>query len=54
MTDDGCGGARVVPGGGLAGLATRLESLGGGLVLRAGGEGGTEITVHLPLAINSP
>jgi len=32
----------------------RLESLGGDLVLRARGEGGTEITVHLPLAVNDP
>lgn len=53
VTDDGCGGARFAPGGGLAGLAARLESLGGGIVLRAGGEGGTVITVHLPLAIGN-
>ena len=50
VTDDGRGGAYIASGGGLAGLATRLESLGGGLALRAGGEGGTVITVHLPLA----
>jgi signal transduction histidine kinase len=54
VTDDGCGGARVAPGGGLAGLATRLESLGGAIALRVAGEGGTEITVHLPLAIDQP
>jgi signal transduction histidine kinase len=53
VSDDGCGGARIAPGGGLAGIAARLESLGGGLVLRAGGEGGTVITVHLPLAADS-
>jgi signal transduction histidine kinase len=50
VTDNGCGGAYIASGGGLAGLATRLESLGGGLAPRAGGEGGTVITVHLPLA----
>jgi signal transduction histidine kinase len=54
VTDNGCGGARLAPGGGLTGLAARLESLGGGLVLRAGGEGGTEIIVHLPLSIDHP
>ncbi|HZX55718.1 MAG TPA: hypothetical protein VFE86_13610, partial [Ilumatobacteraceae bacterium] len=54
VADDGCGGACVAPGGGLAGLMTRFESLGGGLVVRAGGEGGTKITVHLPLAVNDP
>jgi signal transduction histidine kinase len=54
VTDNGCGGAQFAPGGGLTGLAARLESLGGGLVLRAGGEGGTEIVVHLPLAISHP
>ena len=30
VSDDGCGGARIAPGGGLAGIAARLESLGGG------------------------
>ena len=53
VSDDGCGGARIAPGGGLAGIAARLESLGGGLVLRAGGKAATVITVHLPLAADS-
>lgn len=52
-THDGCGGAWIAPGGGLAGLEARLEALGGGLALRAREEGGTLITVHLPLAIGS-
>jgi signal transduction histidine kinase len=54
VNDDGRGGARIAPGGGLAGLAARLESLGGDLLVRAGGEGGTEITARLPLAIDNP
>ena len=53
VTDDGCGGARKTPGGGLAGLAARLESLGGDFTLRPGEQSGTVVTVHLPLVTGS-
>jgi signal transduction histidine kinase len=49
ISDNGRGGATLVPEGGLAGLASRLAALGGHIEIRATGEGGTAITVHLPL-----
>ena len=47
--DNGRGGAAPVPGGGLAGLSSRLAALGGQIEIRANGEGGTVITASLPL-----
>ena len=49
ISDNGVGGAALVPEGGLAGLASRLAALGGHIQIRAREEGGTAITVHLPL-----
>ena len=46
--DDGAGGAAIDPGGGLAGLAARAESVDGRLLLSSPGGGPTVITVELP------
>jgi signal transduction histidine kinase len=46
--DDGVGGAAIGPGGGLAGLAARAESVDGRLLLSSPGGGPTVITVELP------
>jgi signal transduction histidine kinase len=48
--DDGVGGATVIPGGGLAGLAARTESLDGRLLIASPDGGPTLITVELPCA----
>lgn len=49
VRDDGVGGARVIPGGGLAGLQDRVQALGGTLDLRDRCPG-TEVSAVLPLA----
>lgn len=48
VTDDGCGGARLTPGGGLSGLADRAAALGGVLTVHSPTGGGTTLTVSLP------
>ena len=49
VTDDGNGGARVRPGGGLAGLTERVRTVDGGLHLDSPPGGPTAVTVTLPL-----
>jgi signal transduction histidine kinase len=50
VRDDGVGGADPARGSGLAGLADRVEALGGSIQVRSAAGGGTHITVDLPLA----
>lgn len=50
VTDDGHGGAREVPGGGLAGLRSRVEALDGTFRLVSAAGQGTSIEVALPCA----
>jgi signal transduction histidine kinase len=47
--DDGIGGADPARGSGLAGLADRVEALGGSIRVRSAAGAGTQITVDLPL-----
>lgn len=49
VTDDGTGGARVVAGSGLAGLAERLRTVDGRLHLTSPEGGPTMVTVELPV-----
>jgi signal transduction histidine kinase len=49
IRDDGIGGAAVRPGGGLQGLADRLEALGGEVVVDSAPGAGTTITGVIPL-----
>ncbi len=51
--DDGGGGARVVPGGGLAGLAGRVEALDGSLTVDSPAGGPTLVRATLPVAAGS-
>ncbi|MGH2717709.1 MAG: sensor histidine kinase [Actinomycetota bacterium] len=51
VTDDGGGGARLRPGGGLAGLADRARAVDGSLSLSSPGGGPTVVTVELPLLV---
>ena len=48
--DDGAGGARVVPGGGLAGLAGRVEALDGSLTIESPAGGPTTVRAEFPVA----
>jgi len=48
--DDGAGGARVVPGGGLAGLAGRVEALDGSLTVDSPPGGPTTVRAEMPVA----
>ncbi|HEY0719286.1 MAG TPA: histidine kinase [Streptosporangiaceae bacterium] len=48
VSDDGCGGARVEAGGGLAGLAERVRTVDGRLELSSPRLGPTVVTVELP------
>ncbi|MFI7494896.1 histidine kinase [Kocuria sp. M4R2S49] len=50
VADDGRGGAVVVPGGGLSGIADRIRSAGGHFFLDSPAGGPTELTVELPVA----
>ena len=50
VADDGPGGARVAPGGGLAGLLDRVRALGGSLEVRSPADAGTRVRAVLPLA----
>jgi signal transduction histidine kinase len=49
IRDDGVGGADPARGSGLAGLADRVEALGGSIHVRSAAGAGTHITVDLPL-----
>jgi signal transduction histidine kinase len=49
VRDDGVGGADPARGSGLAGLADRVEALGGSIHIRSAASAGTQITVDLPL-----
>jgi signal transduction histidine kinase len=49
VRDDGVGGADPARGSGLAGLADRVEALGGSIDVRSAAGAGTHITVDLPL-----
>jgi signal transduction histidine kinase len=49
VRDDGVGGADPARGSGLAGLADRVEALGGSIHVRSAAGAGTRITVDLPL-----
>jgi len=48
VSDDGIGGAEPVPGSGLAGLADRVEALGGRLRIVSPRGGGTQLTAEIP------
>jgi signal transduction histidine kinase len=48
VTDDGPGGARLVPGGGLAGLLERVQTVDGRLEVDSPPGGPTTVTVELP------
>ncbi len=49
VEDDGVGGATVTPGGGLAGLSDRVQSLDGALTLSSPPGGPTRLHVELPI-----
>jgi signal transduction histidine kinase len=49
--DDGRGGARVVAGGGLAGLAERVRTVDGALTVSSPDGGPTVVTLDLPLGV---
>jgi signal transduction histidine kinase len=51
IEDDGIGGAELVPGGGLAGLADRVAMAGGRLEVGARAEGGTRVRAVLPCPV---
>ncbi|WP_269433306.1 histidine kinase [Kocuria rosea] len=53
IADDGRGGAVVVPGGGLSGIADRIRSAGGHFFLDSPAGGPTELTVELPVALGA-
>jgi signal transduction histidine kinase len=48
VTDDGPGGARLVPGGGLAGLLERVQTVDGRLEVHSPPGGPTTVTIELP------
>jgi len=48
VSDDGVGGARLEPGGGLAGLAERVKTVDGRLQLESPAGGPTFVTIELP------
>ena len=48
VSDDGRGGARLAPGGGLAGLADRVRTVDGHLIISSPPGGPTVVTVELP------
>jgi len=49
IRDDGSGGARIAPGGGLAGLAGRVEALDGSLAVTSPAGGPTVVRAMIPL-----
>ena len=50
VADDGAGGADPASGSGLAGLASRIEALGGTLEVTSPAGGGTRLRARIPLA----
>ena len=48
VSDDGCGGARIEAGGGLAGLAERVKTVDGRLQISSPPGGPTVVAVELP------
>jgi signal transduction histidine kinase len=48
VTDNGSGGARLAPGGGLAGLRERVQTVDGHLGIDSPAGGPTTITISLP------
>jgi len=52
--DDGVGGARVAPGGGLAGLAGRVEALDGSLTVESPAGGPTLVRAEIPVPAGQP
>jgi signal transduction histidine kinase len=48
VTDDGAGGARLTPGGGLAGLLERVQTVDGRLRIDSPAGGPTAVTIELP------
>ena len=48
VSDDGTGGARIVPGGGLHGLRERVQTVDGRLVVASPPGGPTTVTIRLP------
>ena len=51
VSDDGCGGARIMPGGGLGGLADRVSAGGGTLRVDSTAGAGTTVKALLPCAL---
>ncbi len=49
VTDEGLGGARIVPGGGLAGVVERLKTVDGELLITSPAGGPTRVTARVPL-----
>jgi signal transduction histidine kinase len=49
VTDDGCGGASIDAGTGIAGLRDRVEAVGGALWLESPADGGTRVVARIPL-----
>jgi signal transduction histidine kinase len=49
VTDDGEGGASIRTQGGLAGVADRVEALGGTVVMRSPHRGGTRVILRIPV-----
>ncbi len=54
VRDDGAGGARIVPGGGLAGLANRVQALDGSIAVQSPEGGPTVIRAVLPVGSVRP
>jgi len=50
IRDDGLGGANATSGSGLAGLADRVEAMGGDFLVESPPGRGTTISINLPLA----
>jgi len=48
VTDDGAGNARLTPGGGLAGLLERVQTVDGRLRIDSPADGPTAVTIELP------
>lgn len=54
VADRGRGGARVEPGGGLAGLQDRVSALGGSFAVEDGPAGGSVVRATLPVDVGGP